>query len=464
MKILDTRYYVLNTSRGQSSLEVLIALTIIVLAISAAIIVGFGNQSAVVDTELNNRALYIAKEELETLRANARLDFGLVASSTSQEGAYTKEVSVTELGTYSKEVAVKITWELSPTQLRELSLETIITDWRTAWEQSGAGDGGGGLEGDWLHPQTAGTIDLSAGNEGTDIAIMGQVVFLTGEASDIKKHDIFSVDVTNINSPQIISSLDTGGGLQSIALWNEYAYVANLSGTEQLQVIDISDPSVMNVIATSTLANNTELPNTIFAKDNYVYIGTRVSSTGAELQIFDVSNPSIPSLEVEVEIGANVNDIYAFKDRLYLATSKSDRELIVYFVLDPENPVQIATLDQASTEGDSVFVTSYSDAYIGMNTIFHTLDTGTLSGISSIDSINAVGDVKDTYVRDYLAFVATDHSNGEFKVYNIDDPANITLQSQFNFSQVATGITYRDNVVYVSVRSNDGLRIITSSD
>ena len=37
------------------------------------------------------------------------------------------------------------------------------------------------------------------------------------------------------------------------------------------------------------------------------------------------------------------------------------------------------------------------------------------------------------------------------------------LHSSFNFPQVATGVDYEDNLVYVSVRSNDALRIITSS-
>ncbi|GAH25486.1 unnamed protein product, partial [marine sediment metagenome] len=47
--------------------------------------------------------------------------------------------------------------------------------------------------------------------------------------------------------------------------------------------------------------------------------------------------------------------------------------------------------------------------------------------------------------------------------WNISNPGNIELWSSFNFPQVATGIDYEDNVVYVSVRSNDALRIITSS-
>ena len=64
--------------------------------------------------------------------------------------------------------------------------------------------------------------------------------------------------------------------------------------------------------------------------------------------------------------------------------------------------------------------------------------------------------------RDDLAFIASSNSNREFQVINISDPNNPSLWSYFNFPQVATGIDYEDNLVYVSVRSNDALRIITS--
>jgi len=207
-----------GVTAGQSTLEVLIAISILSLAISAAIVVGFGNQSAVVDTQLNNRALYFALQELETLRAVARQDFSAVASSTKQEGDYTTEITVNNLGTYSKEVIAKLSWDLGQTQLRELVLSTIITDWRTAYEDEGTGDGGTGVTGDWTSPFTAGTFDLGPGNAGTDIAINNQTVYMTGNAADDKKDDFYSIDVSNINSPTLNTSISTGPGLKSVAI------------------------------------------------------------------------------------------------------------------------------------------------------------------------------------------------------------------------------------------------------
>jgi hypothetical protein len=93
---------------------------------------------------------------------------------------------------------------------------------------------------------------------------------------------------------------------------------------------------------------------------------------------------------------------------------------------------------------------------------FHILDISSSSLPQNLGSKDIGADVNDLRIRDNLAFLATADSNKEFQVWNISDPTNITLWSSFNFPQVATGIDYEDNVVYVSVRSNDALRIITS--
>ncbi|MEK7212234.1 MAG: hypothetical protein AAB686_00975, partial [Patescibacteria group bacterium] len=51
---------------GQSTIEVLIALLILVAALSGAVIVIFGGQSLTIDSGESNRALRLAEENLET--------------------------------------------------------------------------------------------------------------------------------------------------------------------------------------------------------------------------------------------------------------------------------------------------------------------------------------------------------------------------------------------------------------
>ena len=90
------------------------------------------------------------------------------------------------------------------------------------------------------------------------------------------------------------------------------------------------------------------------------------------------------------------------------------------------------------------------------------VNSANLGSLSVIGSYNTGGQVNDIYIRDYLAFLATSNSTAEFQAVNITSKATPILHSSYNFPQLGTGITYRNNVVYMSVRSNDALRIITS--
>lgn len=52
-------------SKGIATLEMLIALAILVVSISAVILVAFGNQAMSVDAQTNSEALYKAQAALE---------------------------------------------------------------------------------------------------------------------------------------------------------------------------------------------------------------------------------------------------------------------------------------------------------------------------------------------------------------------------------------------------------------
>ncbi|MDP3985521.1 MAG: hypothetical protein Q8P82_02040, partial [bacterium] len=79
-----------------------------------------------------------------------------------------------------------------------------------------------------------------------------------------------------------------------------------------------------------------------------------------------------------------------------------------------------------------------------------------------IGSLNFGSSVQSVYAADTLMFTATANANEEFQIYEITDPIDIQYYSGLNFPQVATDIAFENNTIYVSVRSNEALRIITS--
>ncbi len=444
----------LKPRSGQSILEIVIAMAILVGAISTVIVVVFGNQSISVDAQNAQEATNRARRVVEEARAAARQDFASLQTSSTTANGFTESILVEEIDQYTKKATVRVEWEADPLRTEKIELVTILTDWKIAQQESG------GLSGDWTKPQTLGTINLGPGVAGQDIEVLNATIFIAGLASDKKKKDFFVINVAIPNTPTVTTSIDTGPGLVALSLAGTYVYAANTDKNAQLQIIDISNESAPSVVSSTGLQGNTEEGRSVFVGGSYAYIGTEESS-GNELQIFNVSDPFNPSSVWTGEIGADVNDIYVSGTHMYVATSRDDMEFMIFDVSNPQSAQQVGSFD-AGADGLSIFVAN-NMAHLGTNSGLLTLDIANLNTITQLGSFATGGAVNDIYVRDYIAFLATANTNLEFQAVNISDPGNLILHSSFNFSQIATGVTYKDNVVYMSVRSNDSLHIITST-
>lgn len=450
-------------------MEILVALTIFVLTITAIIFLSSGSQSVSVDTELNNQTIYKAKEQLENARATAKNNFSSLVSASSADNGFLKELIVENLGAYEKKVTSKVSWQITPSRILKTELATIISDWKSA-VAVGGDTGGGGISGDWKNPRTLGSVDMGPGNSATGLDVINKIVYLSAEASDSKKPDFYIIDATNGQNPSIRSSINTGPGLNAVDVAGHYAYVANQDDSSQLQIIDVNNLNSPNLAASFKLPGASGIGNSIFYYNQKIYIGTK-KATGPEFFIIDVTNPTNPISLGNKEINADVNAIYIKNNIAYLAVS-NEYELKIFNI---NNPAQITEIGSFNAPGDSEDGKSldlvndklYLGRTVGGNHAnhheLHIFNVSNPSSIQNLGSKDLTADLNSLKIRDYLAFLATSDSNKEFQVWNISDPANIAFWSSFNFPQVATGIDFEDNIVYVSIRSNDALRIITSS-
>ncbi|KKU43112.1 MAG: hypothetical protein UX61_C0030G0006 [Parcubacteria group bacterium GW2011_GWA2_46_7] len=433
---------------GQSTLEVMVALSILVVCSVALITVVFGNQFMAQYAGQQHDALRVSQEYIEQAKAFAQNNFDALGSSTTSNSGYTNELMVEQIDFLTKKLTSRTTWYVSPGRTSNVELVSIITNWRSLLPDDGTGPGEDPT-GEWQCPITAGTVDLGPGNQGTDIVIKDTTVFISGVASASAKPDIYTIDVSDIYSPSEISNINTGKGINSLAINGNYLYAAQNDTANQLQIIDVSNPGAMLLVSSTTLVSSNKPGLSIFEYKHYVYIGTEFG-TGNELQIFDVSNPQTPVPIAGLNLNMNINDIYIFDDRAYLATSGFNQELAVVDVSNPNAPTQIDSFDCASqcsgsTQGMSVFAPNTNDIFLGTNSQLVKLSAST-TPIQVQGQYNANGAVYDTYARGYLSFLANSNSNKELQIAHIATTSPY-LYSSLNFPQMATGVTYRDNVV-----------------
>lgn len=461
----------IGAERGQSVLEILIALAIIILSASSAVAVLFSGRSLLLDAQMEEVALNLSRQDFEISRATAQTNFASLTNSSSTAGDFTRETIVESIDAYTKKVTNRVSWKTNPLRNQKVEFSTIVTDWRNV-SQTGGDTGGGGLTGDWKNPRTLGSINIGAAVQGTDLDVINKIIYMTTESSTASKSDFFVIDATNGENPVITATLNTtNGGLTAIDVAGTYAYAANNTDSDDkhLQIIDVSNILSPTVVSEYTLPSTPEKAISIFYANGQIYIGTEKNS-GEEFHIVDVANVQNPARIGSFEVDENVNGIYVLNNIVYVASDHSS-ELKILDVSNPANIIELGNYDAPgnSENGQSVYLVD-SKLYLGRTRggnhtnhhEFHILDVSSSTSPQNLSSKDLAYDLNDLRVRDSLAFLATNNPNEEFQVWNISDPANIAFWNSFNFPQVATGIDYEDNIVYVSVRSNDALRIITS--
>ena len=306
-----------------------------------------------------------------------------------------------------------------------------------------------------------GSVDLGPGNKATDLDVKNKIVYLSATADAQAKPDFFIVNATNGQSPFIVSSINTGKGLNGVDVAGNYAYVVGEDDAKEFIVIDVSNSSAPIEIVSLNLSGNADAL-TVFYWNGYAYIG-REDGAPQEFLIINVSNPLSPSVVSGLsEVGGEINDIYVFNNRAYLGTEDSGRGMIIVNVSNPASPSVMGSID-VGDHAYGIYLNNENKTLTGEKTKFYIVNASSASNMTISGSASIGDKTRDIVSADSLAFLATENPNAEFQVYDISNPASPSLWSSFNFPQMATGIDYEDNIVYVSVRSNDALRIITST-
>lgn len=472
----------ISGNKGQSLIEILIALGIFAVTLSASFQLFFGSQNLSVDSGNAGIALDYAQEGVEAVRSIRDRNWGeltdgshglvfqdnewMFGSSTASDvkGDFTRSITVLTVEENFKIATTTISWQIDPLRIQKIEMVEQLSNWESPLQSSCKTDP---LVGDWAHPQTIGTADLGAGNEGTDVLVKYPYVYVSGKASSSSKPDIFVFDITNLNMPQLTGSKDIGsGGINSIHINGNYLYAASPNDSKEFIVFDISVPGSISEVASLNLSGSSDGLSIISFGDTAV-VG-RTDSASNELNFINVFNPASPSVVAQFGGLDDVRD-FAVSDNYLYVIEDSGTDIRIYDVTNPNAPVFVTGYNRGSIDymsshllykggGRNLLVGSDSG-----NNDFEVIGATTTNQMYVRDSLDVGGQINDiTCAMGDLAFLATTNSGKEFLIVNVASPDNIYEYASLNYPQVGTGIDYYNNTVFMSVRSNDALRIITS--
>ena len=504
-----------KSTGGFSTIELLIAFSVGIIFLTAAMMVSFSDptlarqisldsgQVAALDVSLDNNALATSSNKLGNIVAKLTSNWKTVISGDSSNPAspYTNTPTITDIAPCLKEISNATTWSTLGSRGRTISFGTALGDMTTAINL-----GRGGCDplpaGSWDSPvKYPNGVTISSVNandiaviqdNGKRIAILATVPQGNGNGP-ISLEDIYTYDVTDPANPSaVLGKINTGKGINAIATNGEYIFALQNDSTNQLQVIrifdtskNVSDPAYYTpkVIATSSLQNvggaNPE-GRSIAYYNNRLYIGTwnnNVPATSPEFLIYNVTNPTSPSFLGSNNLGHSVNSIVVKDSYAYLATTDNVGELTVMNISTSTSPSVAGRYDLPSSTNDAEELAVLGNrAYLGLNRAtggaseflvinitaptIPVLIAGVNLGLKNNTKVTGV-DVHDNY-----AFIGTNDSNKEFRVLDVTNPSSPSVMpcSPYNYSAAVSALQYFAGYVFLTNQVNASLRVIYDSN
>lgn len=440
----------IHINLGFSTLEIVIALAILSMICSSVAMVSFGSRSLLIDAELSNEALVIVNSILLNQKQKSEKDFKLIHSEDeTRDGIYTNIVQVETLPDFfTKRVSVTTRWLATGNRNQHTAVAELVTN---ADGVVGGDTCDSNLSGDWKNPRLIKEIDLSNLLKNsysypvTDVDVYLGKLYVTTNNSSLSAENFFVFDISNPQSPILISKLDNdllhNTGINGVVVAQNsggtYAYVASASSfvAGQLQIIDVAVNSVVKTykIPASIVQGSSSqgVGNSIIYKNGYVFLGLKKTVSGPEFNIIDVHDPNNPFWVGGYSIGNAVNSMAIVGDRIFIATP-NQTELIALSLNDLSHPTLLGSFDAPDSVGNGKALYSVGDLlYFGRtvtskNPEFLILENSDSENIlqGPVSSQEIGESVDGIIVKNFLVFILTNH---QLKIFSTRDEKNIEV-------------------------------------
>ncbi|MFN6000086.1 MAG: DUF4347 domain-containing protein, partial [Dolichospermum sp.] len=248
-------------------------------------------------------------------------------------------------------------------------------------------------------------------------------------------------------APTLVGEYNTSGNANGVEIVGKYAYVADDSG---LQIIDISNPTTPIL---KGIYNTTGSNHGVQIVGNYAYV-----TPYSKLQIIDISNSTTPILKGTYNISGDAYGIQIVGNYAYVANGYLGLQIID--ISDPTIPILKSTYYTSGQPYGVQIVGSY--AYVAVSS----------SGLEIIDisdptipilkgTYDTSGTAESVQVVGNYAYIADNNSG--LQIIDISNPLAPTLKGNYNTSGTATGVQVVGKYAYVA-DLDSGLQIIDISN
>lgn len=451
---------IINNEKGQSLIELMIAMAVFVFAVTAISWLALNVYLADKSGREMMAASFLAKEGLEaakSIRDNnwsdlANGNHGLAISENhwvfqgAQEDISSKlnngvrNVAVEEIDSNRKKIISNVSWNFNSLRQGSVSLVTYMTNWLLV------------AIGDWSNPFQEAFLNLSGVQDGLKVQVLGNYAYLVRNDGT---PDFAVIDITNPASPQIAGSLSLPGAPTNIFVSGNYAYISSANSSQELQVVNITNPTSPSIIGTFN-APGAANGQGVYFSGNTAYLA-RGSSAAREFFIIDVSSPSLPNLIGSLDLASPGNELLIIGNFAYIASGHNSQELQIIDITIPASPVLAGSLN-LSGASDGISIAGFGNTVVlgRADGFLYLLDVSVPDSPSIIGSFNAGGDINDISIgnNNKYAFLATAAGSAEFRVVDISNLAAPVSVGILDFPAVLSGIAYyaaKDRAVAVGM-------------
>jgi hypothetical protein len=324
-------------------------------------------------------------------------------------GEYTRQIIVSSTGTKRKDITVQVSWpQFNSTST--VTLSTRITNWAAGLPH-------------WTAPMQSGTADTTGTTDGKKVATSGNYAYVVKNAST---NNFIAVDISNPETPVVVSTTTLPGTTTNIAVDRGYAYVTTTSNTAELIIVDISNSAAPVQVGTYNATGNADGLG-IYVKDYYAYLSRAANSNSDEVVVVNVASPAAPTRSTGLATNLAMNEIYVNEDNvIFAATSSGTQELIKYTPTQVGVSYSRTNINLTGTTAATTVTGKSGTVYVTHGSVLTAVND---SSNAIRDNITLTGIINDIAVDDnddYL-FAGTTAATGEFQVTDISSPGNLVL-------------------------------------